>query len=265
MDEERGGLPGPVPRRPMSAPTALLGILIAVSMAPSIAADEASIGLAEAAEQGTFNVGTAHAVVARVSDPAAGGEVLKLTYTIPRGTTAGVYAKGFPAELRADRIDLVRVGVKRATPEQGRQVTAAIEIKGSAGIQRIALELQPDWHPVRADHRLAGHRNGEGSRRPGQRHQRSRARHRHAPDRCPVRATLSSPPAQHVIGGADSAASSWPAWLLSFLVGLLRATSGRRSWQVAETEPKDSGSRSRAAASAAHCSSRISSRASASC
>ena len=148
MDEERGGLPGPVPRRPMSAPTALLGILIAASMAPSIAAGEASIGLAEAAEQGTFNVGTAHAVVARVSDPAAGGEVLKLTYTIPRGTTAGMYAKGFPAELRADHIDLLRVGVKSTTPEQSRQVTAAIEIKGSAGVQRIALELQPDWHPV---------------------------------------------------------------------------------------------------------------------
>ena len=77
----------------------------------------------------------------------AGGEVLKLSYTIPRGTTAGVYTKGFPPELRADHIDLVRVGVKSATPDQGRQVAAAIEIKGSAGVQRIALELQPDWHP----------------------------------------------------------------------------------------------------------------------
>ena len=106
------------------------------------------MALPEAAEQGTFNVGNAHAAVARVPDPAAGGEVLKLTYTIPRGTTAGIYTKGFPPELRADHIDLLRVGVRSTSPDQGRQITAAIEIKGSAGLQRIPLELQPDWHPV---------------------------------------------------------------------------------------------------------------------
>ena len=38
MDEERRGLSSPVPRRPMSALTALLGILVAVSMSPGVAA-----------------------------------------------------------------------------------------------------------------------------------------------------------------------------------------------------------------------------------
>ena len=108
-----------------------------------------SIGLSEAAEQGTFNVGTAQRVVARVPDPAAGGEVLKLTYTIPAGTTAGVYAKCFPRRAASGSHRPRASGCQgRAPPEQGRQVTAAIEIKGSAGLQRIPLELQPDWHPV---------------------------------------------------------------------------------------------------------------------
>ena len=81
-------------------------------------------------------------------DPAAGGEVLKLTYTIPRGSTAGLYAKAFPPGLRADHIDLVRVGVRSTAPDQRRQITVAIEIKGSAGLQRITLEVQPDWQPI---------------------------------------------------------------------------------------------------------------------
>ena len=96
----------------------------------------------------------------------------------------------------------MRVGVKATTPEQGRQITAAIEIKGSAGVQRIALELQPDWHPVEQtiDWPTIGTVkevvvlvNGISDREPAT---------GHAPDRCPVRATLSSPPAQHVVGGA---------------------------------------------------------------
>ena len=148
MDEERGVLSSPVPRRLRLALTALLDILVIVSMSPSVAAEEGAIGLPDAADQGTFNVGTAHVVITRMFDPAAGGEVLKLTYTIPAGTTAGMYAKGFPPELRADHIDFLRVSIKSTSPDQRRQITAAIEIKGSAGLQRIPLELQSDWHPV---------------------------------------------------------------------------------------------------------------------
>ena len=233
MDEERGGLPSPVPRRPMSAPTALLGILVAVSMSPSIAADEASIGLAEAAEQGTFNVGTAHAVVARVSDPDAGGEVLKLTYTIPRGTTAGVYAKGFPPSCERIASTSCEWVSRRATPEQGRQVTAAIEIKGSAGLQRIALELQPDWHPseqtidwpaIGTVKEVVVLVNGISDREPATGTLLIDARFEQL---SPLRRLSMSLAAR--FGGVILAGLA-----LSFLAGLLGA-SGRRSRRVAET------------------------------
>jgi hypothetical protein len=54
------------------------------------------IRLTDAAERGAFNVGAALASVSTQPDPAAGTEVLKLDYTMPRGTAAGVWAKAFP-------------------------------------------------------------------------------------------------------------------------------------------------------------------------
>ena len=147
----------------------------------------------EAAEQGTFNVGAAHAAVARVPDPAAGGEVLKLTYTIPTGTTAGVYAKGFPPELRR------RARRPRARGRQGRRprTRAGRSPPRSRSRARRASSGSP-WSSsptgIRSSsHRLAGHRGAEGSRPPGQRHRRSRARRGDDPDRRPVRAALSAP------------------------------------------------------------------------
>ncbi len=148
MDEQRRGYSRPVPRRPVLALAALLGILVVVNANLSAAAVDDSIRLSAAAEQGTFNVGAAHAAVTRVADPDGDGDILKLDYSIPPGTAAGVYAKAFPADLRADRIDVVRLRVKATEPDQSRQITAAIEIKGTAGIQRITPEIQSDWAPV---------------------------------------------------------------------------------------------------------------------
>ena len=107
-----------------------------------------SSALCEAAEQGTFNVGPASAVVRRVTDLTAGGDVLKLDYTIPPGTAAGIYAKSFPGGLSADRVDVAQLAAKAASPEQRDQIVLAVEIKGSAGVQRIPLPIHPDWAPV---------------------------------------------------------------------------------------------------------------------
>ena len=96
MDKEPRGLFHPIPSHPISALTALHAILVAVSMSSGVAAQEGSISLSSAAEQGTFNVGAAHAVLSRVYDPAVGSEVLSLTYAIPESSAAGIYAKGFP-------------------------------------------------------------------------------------------------------------------------------------------------------------------------
>ena len=148
MDEQRRGHSRPVPRRPVLALAALLVILVVVNANPSAAAEDDSIRLSAAAEQGTFNVGAAHAAVTRVTDPDAGGDILKLDYMIPPGTAAGIYAKAFPADLHVGQIDVVRLGVKATQTDQSRQITAAIEIKGTTGIQRITPEIQSDWAPV---------------------------------------------------------------------------------------------------------------------
>ncbi|MGD0043432.1 MAG: hypothetical protein ABSE84_24010, partial [Isosphaeraceae bacterium] len=148
MDEQRRGHSRPVPRRAVLALAVFLGISVVVIGTLSAAAEDVSILLAAAAEQGTFNVGAAHAVATRVASPDAGIDCLKLDYMIPPGTAAGIYAKAFPAALRADQIDVVRLAVKAEEPGQARQVTAAIEIKGTSGLQRIPLEIRSDWIPV---------------------------------------------------------------------------------------------------------------------
>ena len=148
MVEERRQLPRPLPLRAASTLATWLAAFIAVAgNAPAHAADDV-IRLCEAAEQGTFNVGPASAVVRRVTDLTAGGDVLKLDYTIPPGTAAGIYAKSFPGGLSADRVDVVQLAAKAASPEQRDQIVLVVEIKGSAGVQRIPLPIHPDWAPV---------------------------------------------------------------------------------------------------------------------
>src|SRR5262249_26830708 len=78
-------------------------------------------------------------------EPGPGGEVLRLDFTAPPGMAAGVYAKSFPEPLDAEHTDLVRVGIKYLGLQPPRQVAAAIEIKGTAGVQRIPLTIQPEW------------------------------------------------------------------------------------------------------------------------
>ena len=112
------------------------------------AADDV-IRLCETADLGAFNVGPASAVVRRVADLTAGGDVLKLDYTIPPGTAT-----------------------RGSTPNRSRGVSAPIgstwrnwrprprapnnlirsswwsKSRGGAGVQRIPLPVHPDWAPV---------------------------------------------------------------------------------------------------------------------
>jgi cyclic beta-1,2-glucan synthetase len=120
----------------------LLASLTAAAPAP---AAEPPLRFTDAAEQGAFNVGAASASTSRSPDATAGGEVLKLDYTLPPATAAGAWARAFPQGLNPETFDVVRVGVKAPGPGQPHQVTAAVEIKGTAGAQRIPLPLQPEW------------------------------------------------------------------------------------------------------------------------
>jgi len=108
------------------------------------------VRLTEAAERGTFNVGAARAGVDLSTDPAVGA-ILRFDYTIPPGAAAGVWAKRFPEGLKEGGVDVVRPSARSADPGRLREVAVSLEIKGTAGVQRIPLELHHDWAPAEQD------------------------------------------------------------------------------------------------------------------
>jgi len=117
----------------------LIAAVAAATMGPSAHAEERSFALADAAELGTFGVGAAKAAVTRSFDAAAGREVMKLDYAIPPATSAGIWAKRYPEQFRAGGIDVVRAAAT-IPPGQAGSIALALELKGSAGTQRIALD-----------------------------------------------------------------------------------------------------------------------------
>ncbi|MFO0810750.1 MAG: hypothetical protein U0746_19140 [Gemmataceae bacterium] len=123
-------------------PTALA--LLTFASTGFCAPDDGVIRLADAAERGVFTVGTGQGTVTPQRDPTA-GSVLKLDYTLPRGTAAGLWAKAFSAGLDAGHIDIVSLGAKAADAEQPRHVAVTVEIKGTKGVQRVPLPLTADW------------------------------------------------------------------------------------------------------------------------
>jgi len=130
--------------------------VIALALAPlveagagrALAADGPGIALSDAAQMGAFNVGASRAGVAKVPDPKAegGGVVLKVDYAMPAGTAAGVWAKGFPATLDADHVDLVRLGARGDDPATLRAIEADLEIKGSRGTKRLPIAGGEAWN-----------------------------------------------------------------------------------------------------------------------
>lgn len=126
-------------------PLMLLTATIAVDQGTCVYAGSSRISLSDAAEQGTFNVGNAQAIVSRVVVPGIGGDALRLDYTTPQGTTAGLWAKAFPNRDALANTDVLRLGVKAAIAEQSCQTAMAVELKGDAGTQRIPTPLEPDW------------------------------------------------------------------------------------------------------------------------
>jgi cyclic beta-1,2-glucan synthetase len=126
----------------------LLALVILTPPGALAAAADEFVRLGDAAERGTFNVGPARAAVSSAHDDAAGGDVLKLDYTLPPGTAAGIYAKSFPGGLNPDRAELVRLAAKPPGSSGGDPIVLAVEIKGSAGVQRIPLAVHSEWSPT---------------------------------------------------------------------------------------------------------------------
>jgi hypothetical protein len=121
----------------------------AVAQSSSKPDAESEVRLTDAAEQGTLNVGAGTANLARVVDPVAGREVLKLDFSLAPGTAVGVWAKNFPSPLGAQNIDVARIGVSAHVSDL-RAAAAVMEIKGSSGSQRIAIPLTAAWSVTEA-------------------------------------------------------------------------------------------------------------------
>ncbi len=133
-------------RRPGRLATAL-GALAATLLLgpPALGFDAPSIRLVDAAQSGVFNVGQGQASVNKVEGVGEPDGAIKLDYTLPKGTAAGFWTKAFPAGLDAEHLDQIEIAAKHAGPAQPGRVDASIEIKGTAGTQRIPLELGDDW------------------------------------------------------------------------------------------------------------------------
>ncbi|QEH39254.1 N,N'-diacetylchitobiose phosphorylase (plasmid) [Aquisphaera giovannonii] len=148
MDDARRGPTRLAPRARRCLAAALLGLAMAAPGGSARAAEGGAVRVVDAPERGAFNVGAARASVNRARDDEAGGEVLELDYEIPAGAAAGLYAKGFGAGVGSDEVDLIHLGVKAGDADQARRVTVAVEMKGTAGVQRIPLTLGDRWTSV---------------------------------------------------------------------------------------------------------------------
>ena len=119
-----------------------MGLVVLASVVLGGDAGAGTVMLSEAGQRGVFNVGASRATVG------AEGSAVKVRYELPRGTAAGVWNKAFPAGLGPKDVDVV---VLSARVDGDRDVAAALEIKGTAGTQRIPIDLAesgPVEHPV---------------------------------------------------------------------------------------------------------------------
>ncbi len=140
-------------RRPASAifASATLILLMAGTYAAVCEASPrvapTSIRLADAPEQGAFNIGDARAALTRVPDSAAGADLLRLDFTVPSGTAAGVWAKVSPDMVSAEVAEIATMRFQADSPG-ATELAAALEIKGSQGLQRIPFVLSPGWNSL---------------------------------------------------------------------------------------------------------------------
>jgi len=124
---------------------------IGLTLLPStvFAADSDSFDLLDAGQYGALNIGESQAAVERASDADAGRDVLKLDYTVPKGSAAGIWTKEYPAQLSRDTIETVTIGAKVTDDQQASQITVKAEIKGSSGTETTPLVLCPGWSLTR--------------------------------------------------------------------------------------------------------------------
>ncbi len=131
--------------RGMQVLTLLVVVLMSLGSGGAAGAADDTVRLTDAVQAGTFNVGGAQASVSRVFDPELGGNVSRVRFQVPEGTAAGVWAKGFPGTLSPAGVAVVRLGARLVNGRQPEPIALALEIKGTAGTQRVALNPGDEW------------------------------------------------------------------------------------------------------------------------
>jgi len=116
-----------------------------ISTGVIFAEEQTSFSILDAQEKGFFNMGPALGDVVSAKEESANKEVLKFDYTIFNGALVGVWTKSFPSDIRSDMVDAVRVGLKASNPEQLKQVSVKLEIKGNLAMQSVRLRLGSEW------------------------------------------------------------------------------------------------------------------------
>lgn len=108
-----------------------------------------SLGIIDAQQQGSFNIGAAQASMSRMftAEP-INRDLLVVDFRLPDRTAAGVWAKEYPAAVAKGKMDVIDLQIYLLEVPSG-EIETAIEIKGSAGIQRFPLPLRPGWNKVR--------------------------------------------------------------------------------------------------------------------
>jgi cyclic beta-1,2-glucan synthetase len=138
----------------LTRPAILILLLAGIILQAGHARAQPPVRLADAAEQGTFNVGNSQARLVREPGEPGQGPSLGIEYAIPPGAAAGLYAKRFPTGLEPGTADLVELSARVRPPEQAGAISAALELKGAKGTQRVPLawdgatasaETQLDW------------------------------------------------------------------------------------------------------------------------
>jgi cyclic beta-1,2-glucan synthetase len=103
------------------------------------------VTLLSAEARGAFNIGAAEGLPEVVVDPDVKRDVVRLAYTAPAGTAVGLWTKDYPAGLTRRSVNTVRVAVKGDETLAAAPVEVTVELKGSAGVQRIPFRPAAGW------------------------------------------------------------------------------------------------------------------------
>jgi cyclic beta-1,2-glucan synthetase len=124
---------------------ALMAACFMALLGTALSAANKNVNLKQATGRGVFNIGPSKGTLVTVPDDSTRQGVLKLVYEAPSGSMVGVWTKGYPVDLGATTANAVKISVNCEKPEQAREVSVAVEVKGDKEVQRIVVPLQGGW------------------------------------------------------------------------------------------------------------------------